>query len=134
MNNDILKDIAINDYQGAVSELKDFCKKETNFACQISVKSYPIEIKLTPAPQQQMSMIDEMQYAVSQGDASVIISVGDKTIVTSNLKFRLDSPLLKKILKKSEQVASTYFHAFRCVAQDMLDTGDTTQIKELQEI
>ncbi len=136
MNNitETIKENALNDYQGAVAELKDFCKEETNFVCEISVDKYPIVVKLTPAPQQ-MSFLDTQKNTTTPGeDASVLITVGPTTRMASTLKFQLDAPLLKKLIKKSEKVGKAYLHAFRAAAQIMLETGDAEAIKQVQEI
>lgn len=115
----------------AVADLKDYCENEAGFEAKISAEQYPIEIILTPADEQ-LDMLGEVGHATAP-DGNIVIVAGAETKLDSTLPFKMPAPVLKKILSKSAKVATAYLHAFRAAAQELLDNGDASAIRLLQE-
>lgn len=121
----------MDDALTAVADLKDYCQEEAGFETKISAEQYPIEIILTPADEQ-LDMLSEAEQATA-ADGNIVIVAGAETKLNSTLPFEMPAPVLKKILSKSAKVATAYLHAFRAAAQELLDNGDASAIRLLQE-
>ena len=74
-----------------------------------------------------MSMFDTQNENVDENGEinDLTVTVGLSTTVKSTLKFKMDSKLLKKLIKLAEKVGTLYYQAFRESAGD-LPGGETT--------
>lgn len=106
---------AISEYTAAIADLEKFCEKETNFKVHILTDCYPLQVHFTPAEtQQSMFDADTADNVDENGEiTSIIITLGISPQVRSNLKFKLEAALLKKLIKKASQIGELYLHAFR---------------------
>lgn len=122
---------AVDDALAAIADLKKYCENEAGFEAEISTSVYPVEIILKPTAEQ-LDLLDGDTKPFS-GDGNIVIVAGIETKLASTLQFKMPAGVLKKILSKSAKVATLYLHAFRAAAQGLLDTGDATAIRSLQE-
>lgn len=127
---------AVSEFKAAIADLENFCEKETNFKVHILTDCYPMQVHFTPAETQQ-SMFDadtaELTDNVDENGEikSIIITLGISQQVRSNLNFKVEAALLKKLIKKAAKVGDLYLHAFREFTQqafagvvaDLLDKG-----------
>ena len=105
------KDEAQTMYKAAVGSLQKFCEKETELLPRILDNEYPIQVQFVPKPQLTMFGNENIDENGEVNDLTV--TVGLSTSVKSTLKFKMDSKLLKKLIKLAETVGSLYYHAFR---------------------
>lgn len=98
-------------YEGAVDHLQKFCEKETELQPIIRDEQYPVQVQFIPKPQLTVFGNDNIDENGEVNDLTV--TVGLTTAVKSTLKFKMDSKLLKKLIKLAETVGSLYYHAFR---------------------
>ena len=98
-------------YEAAVDSLQKFCEKETELQSIIRDEQYPVQVQFIPKPQLSMFGNDNIDENGEVNDLTV--TVGLSTDVKSTLKFKMDSKLLKKLIKLAETVGSLYYHAFR---------------------
>lgn len=98
-------------YEVAVEHLKKFCEKETELQPIIRDEKYPVQVQFIPKPQLTVFGNENIDENGEVNDLTV--TVGLTTAVKSTLKFKMDSKLLKKLIKLAETVGSLYYHAFR---------------------
>lgn len=98
-------------YEAAVDSLQKFCEKETELVPNILDDGYPIHVQFIPKPQLSVFGYDNIDENGEVNDLTV--TVGLSTDVKSTLKFKMDSNLLKKLIKLAEKVGFLYYHAFR---------------------
>ena len=98
-------------YEAAVDSLQKFCEKETELIPSILDDGYPIHVQFIPKPQLTVFGNENIDENGEVNDLTV--TVGLTTSVKSTLKFKMDSKLLKKLIKLAEMVGSLYYHAFR---------------------
>lgn len=98
-------------YEAAVDSLQKFCEKETELVPNILDDGYPIHVQFIPKPQLSVFGYDNIDENGEVNDLTV--TVGLSTDVKSTLKFKMDSKLLKKLIKLAETVGFLYYHAFR---------------------
>lgn len=98
-------------YEAAVEALQKFCEKETELQPIIRDEQYPFQVQFIPKPQLSIFGSENIDENGEVNDLSV--TVGLSTDVKSTLKFKMDSKLLKKLIKLAETVGSLYYHAFR---------------------
>lgn len=125
---------AQNEYKGAVELLYKFCEKNTELTPYILDESYPVRVQFVPNPQLTAFGNDNVDENGEVNDLTV--SVGLTTAVKSTLKFKMDSKLLKKLIKLAETVGTLYYHAFREHHDEVLDrqrAGDAFE-KELDKL
>ncbi len=109
---------AVSEFKAAIADLENFCEKETNFKVHILTDCYPMQVHFTPAETQQ-SLFDadtaELTDNVDENGeiTSIIITLGISPQVRSNLKFKMEAALLKKLIKKASKIGELYLHAFR---------------------
>lgn len=123
---------AVDDALAAIADLKKYCENEAGFEAEISTSVYPVEIILKPTAEQ-LDLLDGDAKSSFNGDGNIVIVAGIETKLASTLQFKMPAGVLKKILSKSAKVATLYLHAFRAAAQGLLDTGDATAIRSLQD-
>lgn len=102
---------AQDEYRGALEALQKFCEKYTDLSPVILDEEYPIRVQFIP--QAQISMFGDENIDENGEFNDLTVSVGLTTAVKSTLKFKMDSNLLKKLIKLAEKVGSLYYHAFR---------------------
>lgn len=102
------------EYESAVKDLKKFCKENSDLSVVIDEREYPIKVQFFPDPEQ-IQMVEEN---IDEGGAvgEMTVTVGLSTTVKSTLRFKMNSKILKKIIKGAERVGQTYYHAFRAMA------------------
>lgn len=98
-------------YEVAVEHLQKFCEKETELQPIIRDEQYPVQVQFIPKPQLTVFGNENIDENGEVNDLTV--TVGLSTDVKSTLKFKMDSKLLKKLIKLAETVGSLYYHAFR---------------------
>lgn len=98
-------------YEAAVDHLQKFCEKETELQPIILDDGYPVRVQFIPKPQ--LSMFGNENVDENGEFNDLTVTVGLTTDVKSTLKFKMDSKLLKKLIKLAETVGSLYYHAFR---------------------
>lgn len=103
------QDIARIEYEAAVEKLTHFCETSTYLTPVIVDKEYPIRVKFFPC----LSLFED-ENVDENGEVNYLTVVaGMSTTVKSTLKFKMDSKLLKKLIKLAEKVGALYYHAFR---------------------
>lgn len=98
-------------YEAAVESLQKFCEKETEVMPNILDDGYPVRVQFIPKPQ--LSVFGNENVDENGEFNDLTVTVGLTTAVKSTLKFKMDSKLLKKLIKLAETVGSLYYHAFR---------------------
>lgn len=98
-------------YEAAVESLQKFCEKETEVMPNILDDGYPVRVQFIPKPQ--LSVFGNENVDENGEFNDLTVTVGLSTAVKSTLKFKMDSKLLKKLIKLAETVGSLYYHAFR---------------------
>lgn len=98
-------------YEVAVEHLQKFCEKETELQPIIRDEQYPVQVQFIPKSQLTIFGNENIDENGEVNDLTV--TVGLSTDVKSALKFKMDSKLLKKLIKLAETVGSLYYHAFR---------------------
>ena len=102
---------AWNEYIGAKEALLKFCEKFTELTPYVLDDQYPIRVQFIP--NSQFSIFGNENVDENGEINDLIVSVGLTTAVKSTLKFKMDSKLLKKLIKLAETVGTLYYHAFR---------------------
>lgn len=110
---------AQSEYESAVEKLRQFCEYSTDLTPHIIDDEYPIRVQFIPDPQLSLFTEDNVDENGEVNDLTV--TVGLSTTVKSTLKFKMDSKLLKKIIKLAETVGNLYYHAFRESCDGALD-------------
>lgn len=105
------KNKAQTEYNAAVEALKKFCDDHTDLEAYILDDEYPIRVQFIPASQ--ISMFGDLNVDENGEVNDLTVTVGLSTCVKSTLKFKMDSKLLKKLIKLAENVGHLYYQAFR---------------------
>ena len=108
---------ARTEFESTRNALMQYCEVAAGYECEVKEETYPIRVVFKPMPQD--TLLDKTPLEPGE----LVIEVGLDTKVTSTLKFKMDSALLKKFIKSAEKLAFLYYHAFREEAGD-LDDGD----------
>lgn len=108
---------ARTEFESTRNTLMQYCEVACGYECEVKEETYPLRVVFKPLPKG--SLLDEITLEPGE----LVIEVGLDTKVTSTLKFKMDSALLKKFIKSAEKIAFLYYHAFREEAGD-LDDGD----------
>ena len=111
---------AKTEYDAAVKALKKFCDEHTRLEPCILDDEYPIRVQFVPSSQ--LSLFGDENIDENGEVNDLTVTVGLTTTVKSTLKFKMDSTLLKKLIKISEKVGRLYYQAFReeagCLRKD----------------
>lgn len=102
---------AQSEYEAAVEKLRKFCEDHTDLTPIIMEDEYPIRVQFIPDSQLSLFGNENIDENGEVNDLTVV--VGLSTAVKSTLKFKMDSKLLKKMIKLAETVGTLYYHAFR---------------------
>lgn len=102
---------AQSEYEAAVEKLRKFCEDHTDLTPIIMEDEYPIRVQFIPDSQLSLFGNENIDENGEVNDLTVV--VGLSTAVKSTLKFKMDSKLLKKMIKLAESVGTLYYHAFR---------------------
>lgn len=102
---------AQSEYEAAVEKLRKFCEDHTDLTPIIMEDKYPIRVQFIPDSQLSLFGNENIDENGEVNDLTVV--VGLSTAVKSTLKFKMDSKLLKKMIKLAESVGTLYYHAFR---------------------
>lgn len=102
---------ARSEYEAAVEKLRKFCEDHTDLTPIIMEDEYPIRVQFIPDSQLSLFGNENIDENGEVNDLTVV--VGLSTAVKSTLKFKMDSKLLKKMIKLAETVGTLYYHAFR---------------------
>lgn len=100
-----------SEYEAAVEKLRKFCEDHTDLTPIIMEDEYPIRVQFIPDSQLSLFGNENIDENGEVNDLTVV--VGLSTAVKSTLKFKMDSKLLKKMIKLAETVGTLYYHAFR---------------------
>lgn len=98
---------AKNEYEAARDALMQYCEKATDYVCEVKESAYPLKVVFTPNDAQ------EAMFPTGKNSGVLEITVGLDTNVSSTLNFKMDSELLKKLIKNAQKIAFLYYHAFR---------------------
>lgn len=102
---------AKTEYDAAVKALKKFCEDHTDLEPYILDDEYPIRVQFLPSSQMTLFGNENIDENGEVNDLTV--TVGLSSAVRSTLKFKMDSKLLKKLIKLAENVGTIYYQAFR---------------------
>lgn len=102
---------AKTEYDAAVKDLKKFCEDQTDLEAYILDDEYPIRVQFLPSSQMTLFGNENVDENGEVNDLTV--TVGLSSAVRSTLKFKMDSKLLKKLIKLAENVGRLYYQAFR---------------------
>jgi hypothetical protein len=102
---------AKTEYEAAVKAMNKFCDDQTDLEAYILDDSYPIRVQFIPNSQIRLFSEDNVDENGEVNDLTV--TVGLSSAVRSTLKFKMDSKLLKKLIKLAETVGHLYYQAFR---------------------
>ena len=102
---------AKTEYDAAVKALNKFCDDHTELEVYILDDAYPIRVQFLPKSQLTMFCDENVDENGEVNDLTV--TVGLSTCVKSTLKFKMDSKILKKLIKLTEKVGSLYYQAYR---------------------
>ncbi len=98
-------------YEAAAEALLKFVETYTDMGAEILTEKYPFSVHFTP--NEQITMFD------TEGELNdLTVTVGISTSVKSNLKFKMDAGLLKKLIRLSEKAGSLYYIAYREGAEE----------------
>lgn len=122
------KDEARKHYDVACEKLKAFCEKETDLTPVILDNAYPFRVQFIPDVQLTMFEAANMNVDENGEVNDLTITCGLNTTVKSTLKFKMDSKLLKKLIKQAETIGQLYYHAFREAAAT-LQQADEEAVK-----
>jgi hypothetical protein len=98
---------AKNEYEAARDALMQYCEKATDYVCEVKESAYPLKVVFTPNDAQ------AAMFPTGKNSGVLEITVGLDTNVSSTLNFKMDSELLKKLIKNAQKIAFLYYHAFR---------------------
>ena len=104
---------AVIAFDAAVKELQKFCEDNTDLDVFILTDHYPIRVQFIPRDPDQTTMFGNENVSDDGEVNDLVVTVGLNTYVRSTLKFKMDSKLLKKLIKHAEKVGTLYYHAFR---------------------
>jgi hypothetical protein len=99
------------EYETAVKALQKFCDEQAGLTAYILADEYPIRVRFIP--DRQYSFFGNENFSEDGSINDLTVEIGLKTTVRSTLKFKMDSKLLKKLIKLAEKVGNLYYHAFR---------------------
>lgn len=102
---------AQSEYEAAAEKLRKFCEDHTDLTPIIMEDEYPIRVQFIPDSQLSIFGNENIDENGEVNDLTVV--VGLSTSVKSTLKFKMDSKLLKKLIKLAETVGTLYYQAFR---------------------
>lgn len=102
---------AKTEYDAAVKDLKKFCEDQTDLEAYILDDEYPIRVQFLPSSQMTLFGNENVDENGEVNDLTV--TVGLSSAVRSTPKFKMDSKLLKKLIKLAENVGRLYYQAFR---------------------
>jgi hypothetical protein len=98
-------------YEAAVDQLTNFCFENTDLSAVIQEKEYPFRVQFVP--ENQLSLFGNENVDENGEIYDMTVAVGLTTTVKNTLKFKMDSKLLKKLIKLAETVGTLYYHAYR---------------------
>lgn len=101
---------ARNEYNAAVDALNKFCEKYTDLDCFILCDEYPVRVRFLP--KSQIYMFDDDNVDENGEVNDLVVTVGLTIGVKSTLKFKMDSKVLKKLIKLAEIVGCLYYQSF----------------------
>lgn len=103
-------------YDAAIEKLNKYCEAETDLMPAIRDEKYPFRVQFIPNP----DIFSPEDNVDENGEVNdMTVTVGLTTTVRSNLKFKMGSNQLKKLIKLSETVGDLYYKAFREEAGDL---------------
>lgn len=105
------KNAAKTEYDAAVKALKKFCEDHTDLDALILDDEYPLRVQFLPDTQ--LSLFSEDNVDENGEVNDLVVTVGLTSSVRSTLKFKMDSKLLKKLIKLAENVGHLYYQAYR---------------------
>lgn len=120
------KDEAQKRYEVACEDLKKFCEKETDLTPLILDNEYPFRVQFVPDTQLSMFGAENVDENGEINDLTV--TCGLTTTVKSTLKFKMDTKLLKKLIKHAETTGKLYYQAFREAAGTIQKNTETEAI------
>ena len=98
-------------YRVARESLEKFCASSTELTPYIIDDQYPTQVQFVPNPQ--LSVFGNENIDENGEVNELTVTVGLSVSVTSTLKFKMDSALLKKLIKLAEEVGALSYHAFK---------------------
>lgn len=110
-----------HEYEAAVEKLRKFCDDHTDLTPCILDETYPFRVQFIPDSQISLFGDENVDENGEIGDLTVV--AGLSTSVKSTLKFRMDSKMLKKLIKLAETVGALYYHAYRAEQDDLMEAG-----------
>lgn len=104
---------AVIAFDAAAKELQKFCEDNTDLEVFILTDQYPIRVQFIPVNPAQTTMFGDNNVSDTGEVNDLVVTVGLNTYVQSTLKFKMDSKLLKKLIKRAVSVGTIYYQAFR---------------------
>lgn len=113
---------ARNSYNSAVEALRKYCDEKTDLSPVIRDNEYPFQVQFLPDLQQ--SLFGDNENVDENGEIhDLTVTVGLTTTVKSNLIFKMESAMLKKLIKLAETTGNLYYQAFREEAGAVTEVG-----------
>lgn len=101
------------EFEAAVKDLKTFCENQTELDAYILADEYPIQVQFIPKNPTQLTLFGNDNVDENGEVNDLTVTVGLSSAVKSTLKFKMDSKLLKKLIKLAKKVGTLYYQAFR---------------------
>lgn len=102
---------AKTEYEAAVKAMNKFCDDQTDLEAYILDDTYPVRVQFIP--NSQIRLFGENNVDENGEVNDLTVTIGLTITVRSTLKFKMDSKILKKLIKIAENVGHIYYQAFR---------------------
>ena len=99
---------ATDKYLRGIEALREFCEEEAALDVKIFTEEYPIKYIFTHKDSDQLTLDEDPV----EGEGEIIITCGLKTSINNSLKFSIEAPTLKKLLRLAEKTSILYYHSF----------------------
>jgi len=99
---------ATDKYLRGIEALREFCEEEAALDVKIFTEEYPIKYVFAPREAEQLTLDGDSD----EGEGEMIITCGLKTSINNSLKFSIEAPTLKKLLRLAEKTSILYYHSF----------------------
>lgn len=113
MSDDLImkENVAQKHFEFVVNDLEKFCEENTELNVAVLTEQYPVRVVFVP--NSQLSIFGSENIDENGETNDLTVTVGLKTSVKSTLRFKMNTQILKKLIKKAEKVGEAYYHAFR---------------------
>lgn len=101
--------IARATYEQAILSLQKTCNEELEMELIVNEDEFPLRVSFIPRVQ-----IDMFDGAEESGEVhDLTVSVGMSCTVQNTMSFKMDSKVLKKLIREAEKIGTLYYLAYR---------------------